>query len=140
MALTGDFFRETHASELSGHADNIAFITCPNIETCISGGKNGNIAVGRGFVNSSFFGIQVIFPYTEIAKLNLNFWPVRDHEKPSFRYVPSTFFPLSVRLFSEATKISTDLGNKQVSTSQCRLCLGSHVASPAAVLAMPHKR
>ena len=26
-----------------------------------------------------------------IAKFSLNFWPVRIHEKPSLRYVPSTF-------------------------------------------------
>ena len=32
------------------------------------------------------------FPPRKIAKFTLKFWPVRVHEKPSFRYVPSTFF------------------------------------------------
>ena len=54
--------------------------------------KNWNIAVGRGFVNSSFFRIRVSFSPRKIAKFSLNFWPVRVHEKPSFRYVASTFF------------------------------------------------
>ena len=31
------------------------------------------------------------FTPRKIAKFSLNFWPVRVHEKPSFRYVPSTF-------------------------------------------------
>ena len=46
--------------------------------------------VGRGFVNSSFVRIQVVFPRKR-ANFSFNFWPVRVHEKPSFHYVPSTF-------------------------------------------------
>ena len=32
------------------------------------------------------------------AKSSLNFWPVRVHEKPSFRYIPSTFFQKKPRV------------------------------------------
>ena len=58
----------------------------------LSGRRIGNTAVGRGFVNSFFFPNFGYFPSRKIAKFTLNFWPVRVHEKPSFRYVPSTFF------------------------------------------------
>ena len=57
----------------------------------MSGRRIGKIAVGRGFANSSLFQIQVISP-RKVAKFSLNFWPVRVHEKPSFRYVPNTLF------------------------------------------------
>ena len=36
-----------------------------------------------------FFGPDSL---RKTAKFNLNFWAVRVHERPSFRYVPSTFF------------------------------------------------
>ena len=50
-------------------------------------------------------GIRKFLPFSEfrsfsprkIAKFSLNFWPVRVHEKPSFRYVPSTFFAKKAR-------------------------------------------
>ena len=40
--------------------------------------RNGNIVVGREFVNTAVFRIQVIFP-RKVAKFSLNFWPMRVH-------------------------------------------------------------
>ena len=50
-----------------------------------------NIVVGRGFMISAFSKFRSFAP-RKIAKFSLNFWPARVHEKPSFRYVASTFF------------------------------------------------
>ena len=35
---------------------------------------------------------RIICASRKVAKLSLNFWPVRVRKRPSFRYVPSTFF------------------------------------------------
>ena len=45
---------------------------------CISGRRIRNIAVGRGFVNSSFSEFRS-FSSRKTAKFSLNFWPVRVH-------------------------------------------------------------
>ena len=37
------------------------------------------------------------FPPLKLAIFNLNFWPIMVHWKPSFRYVPSTFFANLIR-------------------------------------------
>ena len=60
----------------------------------ISGRRTGNIAVRRrGFVKTSFFFSEFgSFSLEKTAKFSLNFRPVRVHEKPSSRYVPSAFF------------------------------------------------
>ena len=44
-------------------------------------------------MNTSIFPNSGQFPLErKTAKFSLNFWPVRVHEKPSFRYVPNMLF------------------------------------------------
>ena len=44
------------------------------------------------FRDSSFFSNSGHLPVEKKTKFSLNFWSVKNHERPSFRYVPSTFF------------------------------------------------
>ena len=55
----------------------------------------------EGLVNSSFFRNLVIFP-GKVARFSLNFWLVRVHEKPYFRYVPSTLSACSCKMYPKS--------------------------------------
>ena len=54
------------------------------------------------------------------AKFSLNFWPVRVHEKPSFRYVPSTFLANKQNFKNRIAPLSSETLQNEVHACKAR--------------------
>ena len=72
--------------------------------------------------------------YLKNSKFSLNFWPVRVHKKPSFRFVPITFFanlwPQKITCKSRLGSKATFWVNSRFKKSLFVLLLGSHWGTP----------
>ena len=83
---------------LEGAVDLVTKSAENNSLDFISGRRTGSIAVRTGFRKKKkeplFFLEFTSFSQKKQQNIYLNFWPVRDHEKPSFRYVLITFFAI----------------------------------------------
>ena len=66
--------------------------------------KNWEHSGREGIRKFPLFSKSGHFPLEKAAKFSLNFWPVRVHEKPAFRYVPGTFVANSSRAPKVALK------------------------------------